>query len=518
MILVLPVLLLLAGAAMIGLLRRTSGFYLWVVALASIFLGWLSLLLNSGGQAGPIDLSVWRPEPLFSAELVLGLGTTQWSVVYAAMTLLMALVLTAPARDGKEHATDWAILLVYGAFSLLAMMAGNLLTLSLLLIMLDVGAFVFILPRAQADRSGQQAILKLGVESVGVLLLLTAGLVATLGQGGRDVSLREARAIDLVFALGVILRIGIAPLPLGLPAASAPRRGIGALMRLLPPAIIMLQVGNQWPAGVAAPLQGWIVVIGAITALAAGVAWAFKLVPLEARAQLVACAAGLALVATSTGANTAQGMSAIAVLMMFAGGMASVAEVHTPFHRIWPAMLAVTCLGLPLTPAGSFLRGFPTGGSGLLVAGVAGIGLGLLAAGVGLMTLMAGTPWMRSEGYSRLLFGVGLALFPIAAVGYGLRLGFDVSVTGAIGLGASLATAAIVIVVRRRRLEAGIRRVERIVGWLDAEPLLRGALRLYRDVLGIAGGVGYAIEGEGTFLWVMALAAVAAALLAGMSG
>ena len=81
MILVLPVLLLLAGAALIGLFRRTSGFYLWSITLASAFLAWLSLLLSSNWQAGLLEVSVWRPEALFSAELVLGLGRTQWDVL-----------------------------------------------------------------------------------------------------------------------------------------------------------------------------------------------------------------------------------------------------------------------------------------------------------------------------------------------------------------------------------------------------------------------------------------------------
>jgi hypothetical protein len=378
LILILPLLVLLAGAATIGLFRRTTSFNLWVIALATVFFGWLCLLLSSNGQAGPLNISVWRPEPLFSAELVLGLGRAQWGVAYAAMTLLMALVLTAPARDGGERAADWAILLVYAALSLLAMMAGNLLTLSLLLIVLDIGAFVYVLRRADTARGGQQAILKLGVESIGVLLLLTAGLVATLERGEGGLTTREAMSLDLLLALGVVLRIGLIPLPLGLPAQAAARRGIGALLRLMPPAILMVQIGMQWPEGAAESLRGWLTLIGGIAALTAGIAWAFAPAALGARAQLVACAAGLALVASGSMAAIAPAVSAIAVLMMLAGGMASVAEVHTPFHRLWPAVLGVTCLGLPLTPGGALLQQLPADGSRWILSGVVGLGLGLL--------------------------------------------------------------------------------------------------------------------------------------------
>jgi hypothetical protein len=516
LVFILPVLLLLAGAALTGLFRRASSFYLWAITVASAFLAWLSLLLSSSGKAGLLDVSVWRPEPLFSAELVLGLGRTQWDVVYAAMTLLMALVLTAPARDGGERAADWALFLVYGSLSLLAMMAGNLLTLSLLLIVLDISAFVYVLRSTDAARGGQQAILKLAVESIGVLLLLTAGLVATLERGGGRLTTREAMALDLMLALGVVMRLGLIPLPLGLPPRAAARRGIGALMRLMPPAILMVQLGMNWPDGAAGSLRGWLILVGAIAALTAGVAWAFSPAALGARAQLVACAAGLALIAGGSAAEIAPMMSALAVLLMLAGGMASVADMHTPFHRLWPALLAVTCLGLPLTPSGGLLRDLPSAGGGASVlGGIVGIGLGLLSAGVAMISLMPEAPWKRAEGYSRLLFGAGLALFPVAAIGYGLRQGVEISAATGIGLGASLVTILLVVLIRRRRLEAGIRRAERIVGWLDVSPLVRGAWRLYQEVLGIAGGVGYALEGEGAFLWVMALAALAAALLAG---
>jgi hypothetical protein len=515
LVLVLPVLLLLAGASLIGLFRRASGFYLWAITLASAFLAWLSLLLSSNGQAGLLDVSVWRPEPLFSAELVLRLGATQWDVLYAAMTLLMALVLTAPARDGGERAADWALFLVYASLSLLAMMAGNLLTLSLLLIVLDISAFVYVLRSTPAARGGQQAILKLGVESIGVLLLLTAGLIATLERGGGRLTAREATGLDLMLALGVVMRIGLIPLPLGLSPQAAARRGVGALMRLMPPAILMVQLGMQWPDGAAGSLRGWLILVGGMAALTAGVAWAFSPAALAARAQLVACAAGLALIAGGSASEIAPMLSALAVLLMLAGGMASVAEVHTPFHRLWPALLAVTCLGLPFTPSGVLLRDLPSGGGALVLGGVVGVGLGLLSAGVAVISLLPETPWKRAEGYSRLLFGVGLALFCVAAIGYGLRQGIELSAAMGIGFGASLVTVALVVVIRRRRLEAGIRRAERIVGWLDASPLVRGAWRLYQEALGIAGGVGYALEGEGAFLWVMALAAMAAAMLAG---
>lgn len=517
MVLVLPALLLFAGAALIGLFRRASGFALWAIALGSVFLGWLALLLSSSGQAGPLDISVWRPEPLFSAELVLRLSRPQWDVVYAAMTLLMALILTAPARDAQDGAADWAILLVYGSLSLLAVMAGNLLTLSLLLIVLDIGAFIYIFRRTDADRGGQQAILKLGVESIGVLFLLTAGLVATLQRGGGQLTAREAMALDVMLALGIGLRIGLIPLPLGLPAQAAERRGIGALMRLMPAAILMVQIGVQWPNGAAESLRGWLILAGGLAAVGGGVSWAFAPEALGARAQMVACTAGLALVAGATSPETAFVMSATAVLLLFAGGMASVAEVHTPFHRVWPPLLAAVCLGLPLTPSGVLLLGLPWSAGGVVLSAAVGVGLGLLASGVALITLLPETPWRRAEGYARLLFGFGLALLSVAAIGYGLRQGLDVSAAQGIGLAASIATIAAVVLIRRRRLQAGVRRAERIVGWLDFAPLIRGVWRVYRGVLGLAGGVGYALEGEGAFLWVLALVALVAALLAGIA-
>ena len=518
MILLLPVLLLLAGIVLLGLFRRSSGFYLWLIALGCVFVAWLSLLLSSGGQAEPLDLSAWRPEPLFSAELVLRLGKTTWEAVYGGMALLMSIVLTAPARDGGERATDWAILLAYGSIGLLAMMAGNLLTLSLLLIVLDIGTLVFVLRRTDTAAGGQQAVLRLGVESIGVLFLLTAGLVSTLGRGGGELTEREAAALSVMLGLGAILRLGVIPLPMGMPGNAPFRRSIGALMRMLPPAILIVQLGPLWSGGGPAGFQIGLMVIGATTLITAGVAWAFASDALDGRAYFVACVAGLTLILGWAAPGASAPMSALAVLLLLGGGLASVAELHTPFHRIWPALLGVMVLGLPLTPSGVLLQGVAAGGGSPLASALLGIGLGLLGAGIGVISLKPVTPWKRTEGYSRLLFGVGLGLFSAAALGFGLRQDLSFSPSMAVGIVAALVTAAIALLIRRRRLEGEVRRAERLVGWLNASPLARAVWRVYRGVLGVAGSVGYALEGEGAFLWVLALVALVAALLAGGAG
>lgn len=518
MILLLPVLLLLAGTVLLGLFRRSSGFYLWLIALGCVFIAWLSLLLSSAGQAEPLDLSAWRPEPLFSAELVLRLGRSAWDAVYAGMALLMSIVLTAPARDEGGRATDWAIFLAYASIGLLAMMAGNLLTLSLLLIVLDIGTLVFVLRRTDTAAGGQQAVLRLGVESIGVLFLLTAGLVSTLGRGGGELTEREVAALSILLALGAILRLGVIPLPMGLPGDAPFRRSTGALMRLLPPAILIVQLGPLWSANGPAALRGGLIVIGATAVLASGVAWGFASDALDGRAYLVACIAGLTLLLGGAAPGASAPMSALAVLLMLGGGLASVAELHTPFHRIWPALLGVMFLGLPVTPSGALLQGVAAGDGSPLAMGLLGIGLGLLGAGFAAMSLKPVTRWKRTEGYSRLLFGVGLGLFSAAGLGYGLRQDVAFSATTAAGTFAALATAAIVLLVRRRRGEGEVRRVERLVGWLNASPLAHGVWRLYQGLLGVAASVGYALEGEGAFLWVLALVALAAALLAGAAG
>jgi hypothetical protein len=517
--LLLPPLCLLAGTTLVGLFRRSREFYLWVIVFGSVFLSWLAILLGSGGAAGALGLSVWRPEALFSAALNLQLRPAQQEVVFAAVTVLLVVVLTAPARGGAVGAAEWAVMLTYALFALLGMMAGNLLTLGLLLILLDIGAFVLILQQAGGGSGSRQAVVRLGVDSIGVLLILTAGLLATVEAAGGDLTSGQAAALDAMLIFGAALRLGILPLPLGLPPEAAARRSIGTLMRLYPPAIILVQLSSQVDGGVATPLRPWLIVFGVVAIALAGIQWAFHGRSLDARAYLVAATAGLALlIGGGVEQQRETALIAAGVLVLLTGASVSVAAVHTPFHRLWPAAAALAVVGLPLTPGGVLLQAVAGEGVAFALAMAAGAALGLMTTGVAWMIRMPQAPWLRAEGYARLLFGFGLALCPLAALGFGIRQGVQVHPAAVLGLGVSMAVAGVGTALRRRLPGGTMVRARRLVSWLDIAAALGALWAAYGWLLGLARSIGYALEGEGAFLWVIGLIAFVAALVVGGGG
>jgi hypothetical protein len=140
----------------------------------------------------------------------------------------------------------------------------------------------------------------------------------------------------------------------------------------------------------------------------------------------------------------------------------------------------------------------------------------LVIGGVAREALRAVEPWPAGETMAKSLYGLGLALPPLALAGYGILLGQSPTLPGIAG------SLAVVLGLaygwwRRDRLETRrVQRWTRLLSWLDPAPLYAGVWRVYRATMAAVRGVGEAVEGEGAFLWVLvALLAVALVLQGG---
>jgi len=516
-----PSLLLLIGAGITWLTRRQAERTSWGMATAFALLAWLSVLFILPSLPAGIELSTWRPASLFASRLEISLDQTTWGILYAVVTGLLAVLLTAAARPSAGAAGSRTLMLAYSALAMLAIMAGNLLSVAILWMIIDLVSFLYLVARVE-DASGAQSLVgRLAIDMSGTLLALSAAAASFAGTLELPFGARPGPLLPTVFlSLAVLLRLGLFPLHFTTSPLPQVRRGLGTLMRILSPAAAMAvlarTLGDTMPAGVST----WLLLAGALGGAVGSVRWFVSPDPIRGRSSLILAVAGIGLVsAVNHPAGPAYALGASAAVMVTVTVLASLTELRTPWHRLWPLLGCVLLIGLPWTAGGAMIAGIVPARFDLLTGLGAVFGLVsmvFVVTGMARLAFRAEEPWPAGETLVKTLYGLGLALPSLALAGYGILIRQATSVPGIGGL--------LVVVMgigfgwwRRDQLEARrVQRWTRLVAWLDPTPLYAGVWRLYRATMAAVRGMGEALEGEGAFLWVLvALLAVALALQGG---
>jgi hypothetical protein len=516
-----PSLLLLIGAGITWLTRRQADRLSWGLATIFALLTWLSVLFILPALPAGLELSAWRPASLFASRLEISLDQTIWGILYAVVTGLLAVMLTAAARPASGAAGSRTMMLAYTGLAILAIMAGNLLSVAILWMMIDLVTFLYLVARVEDEAGGQRLVGRLAIDMGGTLLALAAAAASFAGTLELPFGPRPGPLLPTAFlSLAVLLRLGIFPLHFTTSPLPQVRRGLGTILRILPPAagmaVLARTLGDAVPAGVAP----WLLLAGALGGAVGSVRWFLTPDPIRGRTSLILAIAGIGLVsAVDHPAGPAYALGASASVMVAVAVIASLTELRTPWHRLWPLLGCVLLVGLPWTAGGAMVAGIVPADLNV-VSGIGAV-LGLVSmvlavTGLARLALRAEEPWPSGETLVKTLYGLGLALPGLALAGYGILIRQAPTLPGIGGL--------LVVVLgvgfgwwRRERLEARrVPRWTRLAAWLDPTPLYEGVWRIYRATMGAVRGIGEAVEGEGAFLWVLvALLAVALVLQGG---
>jgi hypothetical protein len=516
-----PCLLLLIGAGITWLTRRQGDRASWGLATVFALLTWLSVLFILPALPAGLELSAWRPESLFASRLEINLDRASWGIVYAVATGLLAVFLTGAARPASGAAGSRSMMLAYTALAMLAIMAGNLLSVAILWMTIDVLSFLYLIARVEDVAGAQTLVGRLAIDMSGTLLVLAAAAASFVGTlelpfGGRPVPLLPTAFL----ALAVLLRLGVFPLHFTTSPLPHVRRGLGTLLRILSPAAAMAVLARTLGETVPAAVSTWLLLAGALGSVVGSVRWFRAPEPIRSRTSLVLSVAGIGVVSAvshPSGAGHALAVSAAVMVMVVV--IVSLTEIRTPWHRLWPLLGCVLLVGLPWTAGGALMSGIvpasltPLTGFGAVLGLVSMV---LVIAGLARESQRAVEPWPAGETLVKSLYGLGLALPPLALAGYGILIGPSPTLQGVAGLLAVLLGLAYGW-WRRDRLETRrVLRWTRLLSWLDPAPLYTGVWRIYRATMAGVRGIGEAVEGEGAFLWVLvALLAVALVLQGG---
>jgi hypothetical protein len=314
MLIVLTIFLLIfvpLAMVIFNLARPKFGIQGFLVVLA-ILSGWIMVLLARADITQTITLLHWEPASFFPNSPTLLIDNISWSFSLGLMSLTMALTITSIAQMGQSlkpiptqkinkievdevqgasvtlinssepvakqesglssNWRSWAGILILTSFGLVAVTAGNMLTLLLAWAALDISELVILLSQVLESRSRERIVLAFTARMAGIGMALLAGIIPwsegiTLSYD----SINQSTSIFLVLAAG--LRLGVLPIHLPLIQHIPLRRGLWTVLRLVPATSSLILLVRVAKIGVLGPATPYLLALTALAGLYAGIHW-----------------------------------------------------------------------------------------------------------------------------------------------------------------------------------------------------------------------------------------------------
>ncbi len=501
-----PLLLLLIAGLLAGLAAAQPKFkYHWLVAVLGSIAAWLlaAFALQAAGQS-KLALVEWEPVTVYRESPALLMDAFSWPFGLALATLALAVMLTDVARAAEANWSVWSGSLFLIALGMLAVSAGNPLSLALLWAAIDLAEFVILLGTIETKAMRERLVVAFSARVGGVLVLLGADLSA--GAGGSPLNLSQVSqdySIYLLLAAG--LRLGVIPLHQPFLREVPVRRSLGTSSRLVSAASSLILLVRTATAGVQSTAAGYLFALACLTAFYAAISWLRSQDELDGRPYWLLGAGSFALAAAVQG--QAQAALSWSLALLFSGGLLFLYSGRHTSLRLLVALGLLGFLGLPYTPnaTGMQMYRMPIGlGDLVLLLAQALMVVGYLRHGLRLSPPLAGV-----ERWVWAIYPWGLTLLPLVHFGAGwwllggARFEFPWQ-----GLAAAALSALWILAARRLALQATwqapVERLGRdLTGILSLEWLYRALWRLYRPLRNLLDFFSNVVEGEGGVLWAL---------------
>jgi hypothetical protein len=282
------------------------------LVILAVLAGWSMVLFARSDIPKTITLLSWQPAVYFPNSPTLLIDEISWYFSIALMSLALISVITSIAhlgqslKPGQEQINNrievnevqnqidietaankfvpieeiktnsnwqsWAGIFVLTSLGLVAVTAGNVLTLLLAWAGLDLIELTILLSQALQNKFGARIILAFSARMAGIGMVLLACIIPW--SRGASLNINEiSRTTSIYLLLAAGLRLGVFPLQLPLTNLFNQRRELGTILRLVPAAasfILLVRVANTGILGTASPI---LLSFTAITGLYAGIQW-----------------------------------------------------------------------------------------------------------------------------------------------------------------------------------------------------------------------------------------------------
>jgi hypothetical protein len=497
--------LLFATALALVLLRvlRPEFRFAWLIAVALVFLTLVTLFLWLPQLPISLDLPSWKPADLFSSSPSLLADGLSWPFALSLVTLALAVLLTASAREGFPDSFGWALSLTLCGLGLLAVTASNPLTIVLVWGAVDLAEVVIMLRSVKGRAPSERAVVAYSIRATGIVFVLLAQVIGSAeGKTLNFSSLPPQAGLLLIAAAG--LRLCVLPVHLPYSSESSLRRGLGTMLRLVSASASLVLLAHIPPKSFSSPLIPLLLILAGIAAIYGGWMWLRAPDEITGRPFMIIGLAGLA-VASALRGNPA-GATAWGVALILAGGALFLASVQ----QIWinRALLigAWTISSLPFSLTAAVWQN--NSGSLDLTLSVFIISQAFLIAGLVRHALRPSTraPLESQPVWAKRVYpvGIGLLLFVQLLLGFwGWDGAFQIGVWVP-GLAASLLALGLVWAIPRFPVLNPV-----AAHWLQPastsrlDQLYQILWGFYRWLVAISLTISDILEGEGGIMWVL---------------
>ncbi len=512
MLMLISCLLLFATALALTVLRaaQPNARYAWLVAAGGAILALGSVFAWLAQMPFELILPAWKPVGLFESPILFSADGISWALSSSIAALTLSMLLTAAAQPVFTNSFSWVGTLALGGIGILAVTAGNPLTLLLVWAALDLIELVTQLGSVQGAANNEKVVTSFGIRALGIGLLLWASILSI--ADGNTVSFETLSAgsgIFLVLAAG--LRLGVLPLHLPYSPESTLRRGFGTSLRLVSAASSLVLLGRVSASGLNSAFTPMLTMLAVIAGIYGGWMWLRAPDELNGRPYWVIGMSSLSVISALSG--NPLGAVAWGCALILTGGALFLASVqHTWLNR---AMLigawSLSSLPFSLT-AGAWLNGL-----GLFTLPVIAAQALIMAGFLRHALRPAGRDTLEAQpGWTRVVYPAGILLLLASQ----LLLGW-IGWEGALQIGAwlhallaSLLTFGLVWAARRFRIFNPVR-----AHWVTStasrlNSIYQGLWSIYRLFGRLGNAVTLTLEGEGGIMWTLLFLALFVSLLA----
>lgn len=265
--------LLIAGLVLL-VFRFTMGEYRysWLIGTGGALLAWVSTFLWQLNMPQQFQFPLWQPAFLFNQSPFFFADSTAWIFAVSLVSMCLAVVITAVARENFPYPLSWIGILIMTAFGILAVTAENPVTLVLLWAAIDIVELISQMRLVENPQLSERVVIAFASRVAGILILLWADMIST--SKGIVLDFRSAPTqAGLYFVIAAGLRLGVLPLHLPYSGESSIRRGFGTGLRMISAGSSLILLARIPAGSLATPATPYLMFIASFTAVYGAWMW-----------------------------------------------------------------------------------------------------------------------------------------------------------------------------------------------------------------------------------------------------